>query len=166
MLVYIFLCTFPCFAILIVSSKVMPSGAIALVNAKPLLMFHSVTHRWGPWRGIFVVNSPFVELVHFMTPNPRPPLRPNPTPYVTEWVSSACHSLRADTAVRATETAVSPSLPLYSLLLGVACKHLLTIFWEGLCHHQKYKNTEGEMCPQSQDWALYLRYSVTKRKPN
>lgn len=46
-LAYIILCTLPCFAILIASSKVMSSRVIT-VTEKHLLMFRSVTLRWGP----------------------------------------------------------------------------------------------------------------------
>lgn len=47
-LAYIVLCTFPCFAIIIVSSKVMPWRVIALVSVMHLLMFRSAMLQRGP----------------------------------------------------------------------------------------------------------------------
>lgn len=67
-LAYLILCTLPCFAILIATSKVISSRLIVLVTEEHLLMFCSVMLRLGPWTGIFVVNSPFVAQSRFMSP--------------------------------------------------------------------------------------------------
>lgn len=55
-LAYVILCTFPCFAILIASSKVMPSRLTDPVTKEHLLMFCPVILCRGPWRGMLYLS--------------------------------------------------------------------------------------------------------------
>lgn len=62
-LAHVILCTFPCFAILIVSSKVMSSTVAG--SKSTCSWFAPSCSTGGLWRGISVVNWPFEAPVNF-----------------------------------------------------------------------------------------------------
>jgi len=154
------LCTFPCFAILIASSKVESHRRMALVTEKHLLMFRSVTLRRGPWTAIFVVNSPFEARDSFMTPLCM--CLGNYYYSLSDGRHGTLHLRERNWLLVTNSSSEYPEI----LPLEVASKYVLPVYWEGLWHICNYMWTTEEMCPLSHDCTLCLGYSVTHSEHN
>lgn len=119
-----------------------------LVTEAHLLTFCSVMLQLGPWRGIFVVNSPFVAQAHFMTPLCK-------TMPLERYNYSLSDGRRGTMHHRERKALLVTGFTLVSGDFSYcASRNFLNMYWGGLWHHHNWKKKVLGMCSLSQDRAL------------